>query len=123
MNFPIKISAEVSYVEEHSDPSKNRYVFAYTITISNEGQSSTTLISRHWVITDANDNVEEVKGDGVVGEQPTIKPSEGFQYTSGAIIQTSVGTMEGSYTMMTDTGETFEAKIPQFVLAAPSSLN
>tara|TARA_Y100000766_G_C18648342_1_gene479155 strand:- start:139 stop:510 length:372 start_codon:yes stop_codon:yes gene_type:complete len=123
MNFPIKISAEVSYVEEHSDPMNNRYVFAYTITISNGGESSTTLISRHWVITDANDNVEEVKGDGVVGEQPTIKPSEGFQYTSGAIIQTSVGTMEGSYTMITEAGETFEAKIPQFVLAAPGSLN
>ena len=98
-------------------------VFAYTITLVNRGSVSAQLLSRHWVITDADSQVEEVRGDGVVGEQPVLKPGEGFRYTSGAVIETPVGTMQGSYQMVAADGQQFDAAIPEFVLSAPRTLH
>ena len=101
-----------SYLDEQSDPREGRYVFSYTITIRNEGQVPARLLTRHWVITDANGKVEEVRGDGVVGEQPYLKPGQGFRYSSGAVIETPVGSMQGSYQMLGDDGAHFDAPIP-----------
>ena len=124
-NVPHKISIEVetAYLEEQSEPRERRYVFSYTITIRNEGDVPAKLLTRHWVITDANGRVQEVRGDGVVGEQPWLGPNERFEYTSGAVLETSVGTMEGSYGMITDDGTRFEAPIPAFTLAVPRTLH
>ena len=95
---------ETAYIEEQSDPRDKRFVFSYTITIRNEGQVPARLLTRHWIITDANGNVKETRGDGVVGEQPYLKPGQGFRYSSGAVIETPVGTMQGSYQMVADDG-------------------
>ena len=121
--YDIEVSVETAYVAEHSEPEEDRFVFAYTITLVNRGSVSAQLLSRHWVITDADSQVEEVRGEGVVGEQPVLKPGEGFRYTSGAVIETPVGTMHGSYQMVAEDGQEFDATIPQFVLAAPRILH
>ena len=114
----IVVDVETAYVEEQSDPRDRRYVFAYTITIRNEGGRPAKLLTRHWIITDANGKVQEVRGDGVVGEQPHLKPGQGFRYSSGAVLETPVGTMHGSYLCVTDEGETFTAPIRLFMLEA-----
>ena len=115
----IRVDVETNYVEEQSDPRERRYVFSYTITLRNEGQVPAKLLSRHWIITDANGKVQEARGDGVVGEQPHLKPGQGFRYSSGTMIETPVGAMQGSYTMMADDGERFDAPIAPFRLAMP----
>jgi ApaG protein len=119
----ITVEVETSYVEGQSEPDNERYVFSYTITIRNEGGEPAQLLSRHWIITDANGNIQEVKGEGVVGEQPHLNPGEGFQYTSGAMITTPVGSMRGTYQMLADSGEQFDAEIPAFTLAIPRTLH
>lgn len=115
----IRIDVETSYLGEQSDPHEPRYVFAYTITIRNEGGLTAQLLTRHWIITDANGEVKEVRGDGVVGEQPRLEPGQGFRYSSGAVLETPVGTMQGSYQMIDEAGERFDAQIPLFRLAMP----
>src|ERR1700690_1021550 len=119
----IRVEVETSYVDEQSDPNEHRFVFAYTITIRNEGAVPAKLLTRHWIITDANGRVQEVRGDGVVGEQPYLKPGQGFRYSSGAVLETPVGTMQGSYQMIDDDGATFDAAIPAFRLAMPGMLH
>ncbi len=121
--YHVRVAAQSFYIEEQSVPEQGRYVFAYTITIRNEGAVPARLLSRHWIITDSNGKVEEVRGEGVVGEQPYLRPGEGFQYTSGAVIGTPVGSMQGSYRMVADDGVAFEARIPIFTLSAPRTLH
>ena len=123
MSQNINVDVDTLYIESESSPANSQYVFAYTITITNDGTEAAKLMTRHWVITDANGHVEEVHGDGVVGEQPYLKPGEGFQYTSGAVLKTPVGTMSGSYQMVTDIGSNFDAEIPEFILASPRTLH
>jgi ApaG protein len=118
----IRIEVETAYLDEQSDPKERRYVFSYTITIRNEGSVAARLMTRHWVITDANGKVQEVRGDGVVGEQPHLKPGQGFRYSSGAVLETPVGAMQGSYQMVTDEGMQFDAPIAVFRLAMPGIL-
>lgn len=112
-----------NYVEDQSNPEDGRFVFAYTITIRNEGGMPARLLTRHWIITDANGKVQEVAGDGVVGEQPYLLPGQGFRYSSGAILETPVGSMQGSYRMVDDNGEHFDAAIRPFTLAIPGMLH
>jgi len=119
----IVIQTLVNYLPEQSDEAGNRFVFSYTITITNLGQATAKLISRHWIITDAHNHVQEVRGQGVVGEQPVLKPSQSFEYTSGTVLTTQVGTMRGSYQMQADDGSQFEVEIPQFVLSVPRVLH
>lgn len=119
----IRIQVATSYVDDQSEPDSDRYVFAYTITISNDGDVAAQLLSRHWVITDANGKVQEVSGDGVVGEQPYLNPGERFRYSSGAVIETPVGAMQGLYRMKSDNGRDFDAPIPPFTLAVPGLLH
>ena len=119
----IRIDVETSYLGEQSDPGEQRYVFAYTITIRNEGGLPATLLTRHWIITDANGGVKEVRGDGVVGEQPRLEPGQGFRYSSGAVLETPVGTMQGSYQMIDADGQRFDAPIAPFRLAMPGILH
>lgn len=119
----IAIDVATSYVDDQSEPDASRYVFAYTITISNNGNVAATLRSRHWIITDANGKVQEVNGDGVVGEQPHLNPGERFRYSSGAVLETPVGAMQGLYRMETDSGATFDAPIAPFTLAIPGLLH
>lgn len=119
----VVIQTQVNYLPDQSDETGNRFVFSYTITITNLGHSAAKLISRHWIITDANNHVQEVRGQGVVGEQPLLKPSQSFEYTSGTVLTTQVGTMRGSYQMQTDDGTQFEVGIPQFVLSVPRVLH
>ena len=119
----IRVEVETSYLDEQSEPREHRCVFAYTITIRNDGPTPARLLTRHWVITDANGKVQEVRGDGVVGEQPHLKPGQGFRYSSGAVIETPVGAMQGSYQMVTDDGLAFDAPIPPFRLAIPGVLH
>ena len=119
----IRIQVVTSYIDDQSEPDSDRYVFAYTITISNEGDVAAKLISRHWVITDANGKVQEVSGDGVVGEQPQLKPGEEFRYSSGAILETPVGAMQGLYRMEAEDGVSFDAPIAPFTLAVPGLLH
>ena len=119
----IRVEVETSYLEEQSEPRDRRFVFAYTITIRNEGGVAAKLLTRHWVITDANGRVQEVRGNGVVGEQPYLKPGQGFRYSSGAVIETPVGSMQGSYQMVDDDGARFDAPIPPFRLAIPGMLH
>jgi ApaG protein len=119
----ITIQVATSYVDDESEPDSDRYVFAYTITISNSGDVSAQLISRHWVITDANGKVQEVNGDGVVGEQPLLNPGEKFRYSSGAVLETPVGAMQGLYRMEADGGIGFDALIAPFTLAVPGLLH
>lgn len=120
-----KIHVEVmpTYIKEQSDPVNNHYVFSYTVTIRNEGEQPAKLLTRHWVITDGDGQVQEVRGDGVIGEQPHLQPGEGFQYTSGTFMNTPVGTMQGSYQMLADDGEKFDAEIPSFTLSVPNVLH
>ena len=118
--YRIAVNVEARYIDEHSSPEESRYVFAYTIKISNQGKMSAKLINRHWLITDGDGGVEEVRGRGVVGEQPSIKPGDEFQYTSGAVLKTPVGSMEGSYGMLMEDGEQFDAKVSAFSLAVPN---
>ncbi len=119
----IHIHVATDYVDDQSEPDADRYVFAYTITISNQGSVPATLMSRHWVITDANGKVQEVNGDGVVGEQPHLNPGEQFRYSSGAVLETPVGAMQGLYRMETDCGARFDAPIAPFTLAVPGLLH
>jgi ApaG protein len=119
----IRIHVATDYIDDQSEPDAGRYVFAYTITISNNGVVPATLMSRHWIITDANGKVQEVSGDGVVGEQPYLQPGERFRYSSGAVLETPVGAMHGLYRMETDTGSSFDAPIEPFTLAVPGLLH
>ncbi len=121
--YDVKVDVKTMYIPDQSDPDTDRYVFAYTITIHNEGTVAAKLLTRHWVINDANGNVQEVHGEGVVGEQPYLKPGESFQYTSGTVIETPVGSMEGSYQMLAEDGTPFDAKIPAFTLSLPHKLH
>jgi len=121
--YEITVTTKASYVEDQSDPSKNQYVFAYTITVTNSGTVPAQLISRHWVITDANNKVIEVKGLGVVGQQPLLKPGESFEYSSGTHLETAVGTMRGEYQMVAEDGQHFDAPIPPFTLSVPRVLH
>ena len=122
-NYAVAVSAATQYLADQSDEPAGRYVFAYTITIRNAGAVSAQLISRHWIITDAQGLVQEVRGMGVVGAQPTLQPGEQFEYTSGASIATPVGTMRGTYQMLASDGTRFEATIPQFTLSVPRVLH
>jgi len=119
----ISIDVATDYVDDQSDPDIDRYVFAYTITIANRGNVAAKLMSRHWVITDANNKVQEVRGDGVIGEQPYLKPGQSFRYTSGAMLETPVGCMEGSYSMISDDELEFDAPVPLFSLSTPHTLH
>jgi ApaG protein len=119
----IDVGVETTYIDDQSDPATDRYVFAYTITISNTGSTPAKLLNRHWLITDANGKIQEVRGQGVVGEQPYLRPGEKFRYTSGTVIETPVGTMEGEYEMQADDGRMFMAPIDRFSLAVPRVLH
>ncbi len=121
--YRITVSPRASYIAEQSDADTGRYAFSYTITITNTGEMPAQLISRHWIITDANNQVQEVKGQGVVGAQPRLRPGESFEYTSGSILATPVGTMRGSYQMVAEDGVRFDAPIPEFTLSAPRVLH
>jgi ApaG protein len=121
--YKIEIGVEPAYLEDQSVPSEGRYMFAYTITIRNAGTVAARLLSRHWIIADANGQEREVRGEGVVGEQPHLEPGRNFRYTSGAMLETPVGSMRGSYRMLADDGMSFEAPIPVFTLAMPRTLH
>jgi len=121
--YQITVTVKSIYIPEQSDPSASRYFFAYHIRIENTGTIGAQLLARHWVITDSNEKIERVNGEGVVGEFPTLAPGESFEYTSAAAIETSVGTMEGHYTMKAEDGQEFEAVIPQFSLSIPRTLH
>ena len=121
--YKVQVSVRTEYLENQSLPSEGKYFFSYTVTIKNVGKIPAKLISRHWVITDANERIEEVRGLGVVGEQPRLKTNESFEYTSGTIINTPVGTMYGTYQMVADNGYEFDAEIPMFSLNIPKVLN
>ena len=120
---PIRISVQTAYLPEQSEPDAERFVFSYTVTIQNEGAVSARLLNRHWVITDANGEVQEVRGEGVVGEQPYLRPGESFRYTSGTVLATPVGSMEGEYEMVADDGARFLAPIAPFSLSVPRTLH
>ena len=122
-NFNIRIKVTTNYLKEQSAPDENRYEFSFTINIKNLGNNSAKLISRQWIITDSNGNIQEVSGDGVVGQQPKINSGEEFTYTSGTIIKTPVGTMEGRYFMKDTNNKRFEALIAPFTLAVPGLIN
>jgi len=119
--FEVRVSTQ--FLDEQSDKEKGPYVFAYTIEIENVGDKSAQLLSRHWIITDAHNIVQEVKGDGVVGEQPTLRPGERFEYTSGCPLPTPVGTMQGAYTFLGESGEQFDVAVPEFLLSMPRVLH
>lgn len=121
--YAFNIEVQTQYLPAQSDESAERYVFAYTITIRNIGEVAAQLISRHWLITDGNHDVQEVRGLGVIGEQPSLEPGQSFQYTSGASLATPVGTMRGSYQMVAADGTRFEAPIPEFTLSIPRVLH
>jgi len=121
--YEITVEAHATYVADQSDPSRDQYVFAYRIKVINTGTVSAQLISRHWIITDGEHRVQEVKGAGVIGQQPVLKPGESFEYTSGTQIGTPVGTMRGSYEMVADDGRAFDAPIPSFTLSVPRVLH
>ncbi len=121
--YQIDVEVETHYIEEQSLPDEDRYVFAYTITIRNNGTLPAKLLNRHWVITDGDGKTQEVRGEGVVGEQPHIAPGDHFRYTSGTVLDTPVGTMQGSYQMIADDGKEFEAIIPVFTLSPPHTLH
>ncbi len=122
-NHDIDVSVDTSFIEAQSDEGESRFVFAYTVTIHNSGHVPAKLITRHWLITDSNGKTQEVRGEGVVGEQPYLRPGEAFQYTSGTMLETPVGTMQGSYQMIADDGTEFDAPIDPFTLAAPRVLH
>ena len=120
---PITVKVKTTYLDNHSRPEQSRFAFAYTITIENHSDIATQLLSRHWIITDANDVVQEVQGNGVIGQQPRILPGDSYTYSSGAVLETQVGTMEGSYEMRTDKGDVFNVPIPAFSLTRPHALH
>ena len=122
-DYAIDIDVATRFLDEQSVPADGHFVFAYTIRIRNLGTVPARLIARHWVITDANGKVQEVRGEGVVGEQPWLRPGDDFEYTSGAVLETNVGTMRGSYEMVADDGTRFDAHIPAFVLSTPRTLH
>ncbi|MGB8517191.1 MAG: Co2+/Mg2+ efflux protein ApaG [Gallionella sp.] len=119
----IVVQTKVNFLAEQSDEAANRFVFSYTITISNLGTQTAKLISRHWLITDSNNQVQEVRGLGVVGEQPVLKPNQSFEYTSGTVLATQVGTMRGSYQFQHEDGSEFSAEVAQFILSVPRVLH
>ncbi|MDX1804964.1 MAG: Co2+/Mg2+ efflux protein ApaG [Alcanivorax sp.] len=119
----ITVSVETEYLADQSDAANQRWVFAYHITIRNQGSVSARLLTRHWVITDGEERIQEVHGEGVIGEQPHIAPGQTFRYTSGAVLETEVGSMRGSYQMIGEDGIHFDAEIPPFTLAAPHALH
>jgi len=121
--YDIKVAVRTQFVPQQSDADAARFVFAYTITIHNAGSIPAKLLTRHWLITDANGKVQEVRGEGVVGEHPRLAPGEAFRYTSGAVLETPIGAMQGSYQMVADDGTRFEAPIAPFRLAVPGVLN
>lgn len=125
MNKEQKISVDVrtSYIDTQSSEQENRFVFSYTIKITNDGTVGAKLLTRHWLVTDANGKIQEVHGEGVVGEQPYLKPGESYEYTSGTILETSIGTMGGSYQMIDDEGQPFDAPVNEFVLSTPRTLH
>jgi ApaG protein len=122
-NYDIQVKVTTQYIEAESNPEASRFVFAYTITIENKGEVPAKLLSRHWIITDANNRVQEVKGKGVIGEQPYLRSGQSFQYTSGTMIETPVGSMQGSFQMIADDDHHFDAVIEPFSLALPRMLN
>lgn len=119
----IEVNVKTRYIEEQSSPEDERYVFSYNVTLHNTGDIAAKLMTRHWIITDANGNVQEVHGEGVVGEKPYLRPGESYEYTSGTVLETPVGSMQGSYQMVTDDGLAFDAEIPAFTLALPHTLH
>ena len=119
----VDIKVSTQYLKQQSDPGRAAYAFAYTITITNNRALPVKLLSRHWIITDQNNKVEEVKGSGVVGQQPLIEPGQSYQYSSGAVIHTEIGDMKGTYTMQCSSGDLFAAPIPLFILAVPHMLH
>jgi ApaG protein len=121
--YDITVAARTAFIPDQSDVETGRFVFAYTITITNTGNVPAQLVSRHWIITDSNNQVQEVRGAGVIGEQPLLRPNESFQYTSGTAIATPVGTMRGSYQMVAEDGVQFDAPIPEFMLSMPRVLH
>jgi len=121
--YRIRISVESAYLDSESDPDDERFVFSYTVTIENLGNTSAQLLNRHWIIIDGNGREQEVKGEGVVGEQPLIEPGTGYQYTSGTMLETPVGIMQGSYQMLGSNGLLFDAEIKPFTLAIPRVLH
>jgi ApaG protein len=121
--YEFTVAVRTQYLEDQSDPERGHYVFAYAVSIRNTGQVTAQLISRHWVIRDANDKVEEVKGLGVVGHQPLLKPGEQFEYTSGTALKTPQGSMSGAYFCVAEDGTRFEAPVPEFVLSLPRTLH
>ena len=121
--YDITVVSKSTYLADQSDPDKEQFVFAYTIVVTNTGTVSAQLVGRHWIITDAEHRVQEVKGLGVVGQQPRLKPGESFEYTSGASIPTQVGTMRGTYQMVAEDGHAFDAPIPLFTLSVPRTLH
>ena len=121
--YDVTVAARATDVADQSDPSRNQYAFAYTITVTNTGSVAARLLSRHWIITDGDHHVQEVKGQGVVGQQPLLNPGESFEYTSGTHLTTAVGTMRGTYQMVADDGRTFDATIPPFTLSVPRVLH
>lgn len=123
IQYGIEIRVKTAFVPEQSAPESDQYVFAYTITIINTGNVAAKLLRRHWIITDANNNVREVRGDGVVGEQPYLSPGQSYRYTSGAVLETPVGCMQGAYSLIADDGFEFDAPIPAFNLSKPNTLN
>lgn len=122
-DYEIKVAVRTQFVPQQSDIDAERYVFAYTITIRNAGSQPAKLLTRHWLITDANGKVQEVRGEGVVGENPHLAPGEAFRYTSGAVLETPIGAMQGSYQMVADDGHRFDAAIAPFRLAVPGVLH
>jgi len=122
-DYNIQVTVGTQYIETESNPEANRFVFAYTISIENRGEIAAKLLSRHWIITDANNRVQEVKGKGVIGEQPYLRPGESFEYTSGTMMETPVGSMQGTYQMVADDQHHFDAIIEPFTLALPRMLN
>lgn len=122
-DYQFDIEVDARFLDDQSAPEEGRYVFAYTIHIRNQGKVPARLLGRHWLITDGNGKVREVVGEGVVGEQPWLRPGEGFEYTSGAVLETDIGTMRGSYDMLADDGTRFAAPIPAFTLAVPRTLH
>jgi ApaG protein len=121
--YRVKVSVSPEYLSEQSEPDAAQYLFAYHITVTNVGTVAVQLVSRRWLITDANEQVEEVLGEGVVGKQPWVSPGDSFKYSSFCILDTSAGTMQGSYQMVAEDGTTFEVDIPEFILAVPAALN
>jgi len=121
--YEFSVTVSPRFLAEQSDPENERYLFAYTIRIVNSGDTTAQLVSRHWIITDANQHVEEVRGPGVVGEQPRLAPGEAFEYTSGCPLTTPFGSMRGSYQCVADDGTSFDVPIPEFLLSVPRTLH